>query len=61
MPEYRRSHIDGGTYFFTVGTFNRQPILLDQATRHILHAAWETVQTISIASGPYPNWTATTR
>ena len=45
MPEYRRSHIEGGTYFFTVVTFDRQPILLDQATRHILHAAWETVQT----------------
>jgi len=27
MPEYRRSYIEGGTYFFTVVTYNRRPIL----------------------------------
>jgi putative transposase len=26
MPEYRRIYIPGGTFFFTVVTFNRQPI-----------------------------------
>jgi putative transposase len=27
MPEYRRTRIEGATYFFTVVTFRRQPIL----------------------------------
>jgi putative transposase len=27
MPQYRRNHIEGGTYFFTVITYMRQPIL----------------------------------
>jgi len=26
MPEYRRLFIPGGTYFFTVATYKRQPI-----------------------------------
>ena len=27
MPEYRRWHVPGGTYFFTVVTYGRRPIL----------------------------------
>lgn len=27
MPNYRRAHIEGGTYFFTVVTYNRDKIL----------------------------------
>jgi REP element-mobilizing transposase RayT len=24
MPDYRRAHVPGGTYFFTVSTYRRQ-------------------------------------
>lgn len=44
MPEYRRSFVPGGTFFFTVATFHRAPILVTQEARAILHAAWEDVQ-----------------
>ncbi|RJQ40945.1 MAG: transposase [Anaerolineaceae bacterium] len=40
MSEYRRSFIDGGTYFFTVVTYQRQPILTDSLSRALLRAAW---------------------
>ncbi len=40
MPEYRRSRVEGGTYFFTVVTFQRQPILTSTPAREILHQAW---------------------
>lgn len=33
MPEYRRIKIKGGTYFFTVVTYGRQPILTHQSVR----------------------------
>lgn len=33
MPEYRRIKVKGGTYFFTVVTFGRQPILTDEPVR----------------------------
>jgi len=36
MPEYRRARIDGGTYFFTVNTNRRQPILTDVLVRQAL-------------------------
>ncbi|MGH9890900.1 MAG: hypothetical protein ACREA0_02725 [bacterium] len=29
MPDYRRSHVPGGTYFFTVNTYWRQTFLID--------------------------------
>jgi len=41
MPEYRRTRIEGGTYFFTVVTYNRLPIFENELARNILHAAWE--------------------
>ena len=40
MPDYRRAIQPGGTYFFTVVTCNRRPILLDPAARQALHAAF---------------------
>jgi putative transposase len=44
MPEYRRSFIPGGTYFFTLVTFDRAPFLTQPEAREILHFAWETVK-----------------
>lgn len=40
MSEYRRARIPGGTYFFTVVTYNRLPILTKETSRTILHNAW---------------------
>ena len=40
MPQYRRSYIKGGFYFFTVVTYNRMPILTTKEGREILHSAW---------------------
>ncbi|MDP3483877.1 MAG: transposase [Sulfuricella sp.] len=36
MPEYRRANTQGGTYFFTVNTHRRQPLLTDEAVRTAL-------------------------
>jgi putative transposase len=44
MPEYRRSPIEGGTYFFTVVTFNRLPILTTFEARKLLRMAWMDVR-----------------
>jgi putative transposase len=44
MPEYRRVFIQGGTYFFTVVTYQRQPILTTPTARILLHEAWEEVR-----------------
>ena len=40
MPDYRRAKLTGGTFFFTVVTFNRLPILTGEAVRKLLHDAW---------------------
>ena len=40
MPDYRRSRMEGGTYFFTVVTFQRRPILVSEPARRILRFAW---------------------
>jgi putative transposase len=40
MPDYRRSKISGGSFFFTVVTFNRLPILTGDTARNLLHDAW---------------------
>jgi putative transposase len=37
MPNYRRNYVPGGTYFFTLVTFNRKPILTSDLSRGILH------------------------
>jgi putative transposase len=39
MPNFRRRHVSGGTYFFTLVTENRQPILCTETARSILHRA----------------------
>ncbi|MBI2312716.1 MAG: transposase [Betaproteobacteria bacterium] len=41
MPNYRRAFIPGGTYFFTVVTHGRAPILIDEPVRHALRDAIE--------------------
>jgi len=44
MPDYRRSKVEGGTYFFTVVTYNRHPLFASDEARQILHAAWANTQ-----------------
>jgi putative transposase len=39
MPDYRRAFTPGGTFFFTLVTERRQPILCDPAARRILRNA----------------------
>lgn len=41
MPNYRRANVKGGTYFFTVNTFQRLPILTDAPVRAALREAIE--------------------
>ncbi len=36
MPNYRRAFVPGGTFFFTVVTHQRQPILADDPARRLL-------------------------
>jgi putative transposase len=45
MPQYRRSWIEGGTYFFTVVTYDRLPTLTNDDVRPLLHSAWMDVHT----------------
>ncbi len=58
MPEYRRSKETGGTYFFTVVTFNRLPILTSPESINIFRDAWNDVnnkhpfQTVAICLLP---------
>ena len=40
MPQYRRSKLEGGTFFFTLVTYNRLPILTGDTARELLHEAW---------------------
>jgi putative transposase len=40
MTGYRRSLLKGGSYFFTVVTYDRLPILTSNEARAILHSAW---------------------
>ena len=44
MSHYRRAAIPGGTYFFTVATYRRRPILCDAPVRTALRSAINTVQ-----------------
>lgn len=44
MPEYRRLHIPGGIFFFTVVTYNRLPLFNNPQCRNILHNAWNHTQ-----------------
>ena len=44
MRDYRRAHVPGGSYFFTVNTYRRQTFLTDADVRSVLreaiHALW---------------------
>ncbi|OGC07848.1 hypothetical protein A2V82_13855 [candidate division KSB1 bacterium RBG_16_48_16] len=44
MPDYRRAIVPGGTFFFTVVTFDRNPILTSDLSRQTLRRAWKTIQ-----------------
>lgn len=43
MPNYRRSCIKGGTFFFTVVTYNRCPIFADKDAVNLLKDSFERV------------------
>ncbi len=40
MPNYLRSNEPGGTYFFTLVTFDRLPLFSNSLCRDILHNTW---------------------
>jgi putative transposase len=44
MPEYRRTTIEGGTYFFTVVTRDRLPLLTHEEVRQALREAIQEVR-----------------
>jgi putative transposase len=44
MPDYRRAHVPGGTYFFTVNTYRRQTFLTDVNVRSALREAIGTLR-----------------
>ncbi len=44
MSDYRRWFVPGGTFFFTVVTYDRRPILTTDAGRRFLHSAIETTR-----------------
>jgi putative transposase len=43
MPEYRRWYLPGDTYFFTVVTYDRQPLFRDPSARDLLGKVMRTV------------------
>ncbi len=46
MSEYRRWRVEGGTYFFTVVTYQRQRFLTDDNARRCLRLALRRVRAI---------------
>ena len=44
MPDYRRNRVPGGTYFFTLVTARRQPVLCHREVRAALRGAIERVR-----------------
>jgi putative transposase len=44
MPDYRRWYVPGGTYFFTLVTLHRRPILCTDMARRCLHEAIDKVR-----------------
>ena len=44
MPQYRRLRVPGGTYFFTLVTFHRRPILTSELGRACLRDAIDSVR-----------------
>jgi len=39
VPEYRRAHVSGGTFFFTIVTYERRPIFEDPSNVQLLRNA----------------------
>jgi putative transposase len=44
MPDYRRAHVPGGTYFFTINIYRRQTSLTDVDVRSALREAIGTLR-----------------
>ena len=44
MPNYRRMYVPGGTYFFTIVTYQRQPIFADPENISLLRKAITTIK-----------------
>jgi putative transposase len=44
MSDFRRWYVPGGTFFFTLVTLNRRPVLCTDLARHCLHAAIDSVK-----------------
>ncbi|MBN2583420.1 MAG: transposase, partial [Planctomycetes bacterium] len=44
MSHYRRAFVPGATFFFTVVTFNRRPLLTEPAARRLLGRAIRTTR-----------------
>ena len=44
MPDYRRFHVPGGTFFFTVVTYQRRPLLAEPMARACLRNAFRVVR-----------------
>ena len=44
MPDYRRAHVPGGTYFFTVNAYRRQTFLTDADVRSAVREAIGTLR-----------------
>jgi putative transposase len=44
MPEYRRVRIKGGTYFLTIVTYHRAPILIKPEVIEIFRNAWKQIE-----------------
>jgi putative transposase len=45
MPNYRRTRVAGGTYFFTVVTFRRLPLLASSSAISVLESSFRAVMT----------------
>jgi putative transposase len=45
LADYRRYYVPGGTFFFTVVTLERRPILCEPVARRCLHEAIQAVRT----------------
>jgi len=66
MPDYRRYFVEGGTYFFTVVTAGRKPLLNDPQARYLLGRAmrqerdtrpFETVAIVLLPDHLHAIWT----
>jgi putative transposase len=44
MPNYRRARLPGGSYFFTIVTYNRRPLFHDESAQRLLREAISVVR-----------------